>query len=131
MTSVQAQSGSTARPRRWRSAIALTGAACVVLVGANVSHGRTARVDQARMDMNVIEQGLKAHYIKRGHYPDPARGLETIVTEQYLDKLPDDPWGSPYFYALEGNRPVITSAGPDRRLGCESDDIWYVDGEVP
>jgi general secretion pathway protein G len=77
---------------------------------------KQAKVDQARMDINVIEQALKAHYIKKGKYPDSGN-LQSLVTEQYLDKLPQDPWNADYVYMLEGGKPIVMSYGEDNTTG--------------
>jgi hypothetical protein len=50
--------------------------------------------------------------------------------EPWLDRLPKDPWNSPYDYRIVGDEPVVRSAGPDGVLDTE-DDISSDDPQQP
>jgi general secretion pathway protein G len=53
----------------------------------------------------------------------PTNGIVPLVYDNggYIERLPRDPWGHPYFYQSDGNSYVLKSLGPD---GVESaDDI--------
>ena len=77
---------------------------------------------------------LDYYYRDNGYYPTTDRGLRALVTLPttgivplvyfsggYIERLPKDPWGNPYFYQSDGNSYVLKSLGPD---GVESaDDI--------
>ena len=81
-----------------------------------------SRIDRAKLDIGNIQSALKIYYAKKGSYPDTGAGLKALVDGQMLEKIPMDPWEQPYNYLLEGNKPIISSSGPDRQSGG-SDDI--------
>jgi len=92
-------------------------------VSVNVIRGwHLERKDRAANDIKVIDSALKVYYTRKGHYPDTASGLNSLVELQILERVPNDPWGHPYVYALEGARPLITSYGRDGVPGGEGAD---------
>jgi len=81
-----------------------------------------ARQERATIDIQAIDSALKVYYTRKGHYPDTSSGLNSLVELQILERMPKDPWGRPYLYALEGGRPLITSYGRDGAPGGEGAD---------
>lgn len=72
-----------------------------------------ARAVAARQDISGIMQALKLYRLDNGRYPTTEQGLRALVErpatgqapanwKQYLDRLPADPWGSPYQYLNPG-----------------------------
>lgn len=66
----------------------------------------------------TTEQGLEALYERPTSAPKPRRWIQTINKEDALL----DPWDTKYKYELgEDNKPIITSAGPDRKFNTDDD----------
>lgn len=88
-----------------------------------------AQVQKAEADIATIEQALEFWRIDTGRYPNAEEGLGVLVvptaTGAKLKKLPDDPWGKPYGYAVPGenNQPfLVFSLGADGAEGGEGND---------
>jgi general secretion pathway protein G len=93
-----------------------------------------AKRTQAQADLAEIKTALDRYHNDNGYYPTTEQGLKALVsppttgvvplvyyTGGYIERLPRDPWGHPYFYQSDGNSYVLKSLGPD---GVESaDDI--------
>ena len=94
-----------------------------------------ARVTAARTDVNNLMQALKLYKLDNQRYPSAEQGLQALVAKpavgtlppnwkNYLDKLPNDPWGRPYQYANPGLKGEIDvySLGADGVIGGEGKD---------
>jgi general secretion pathway protein G len=96
-----------------------------------------AKRKKARADIIELTTALDRYYLDNGYYPTTDQGLRALVTQPtagigpivplaydtggYIERVPKDPWGNPYFYQSDGNSYVLKSLGPD---GVESaDDI--------
>ncbi|MFZ2064304.1 MAG: type II secretion system major pseudopilin GspG [Candidatus Binatus sp.] len=93
-----------------------------------------AKRAKAQADIAELKTALDRYYLDSGYYPTTDQGLGALVTPPttgiiplvyytggYIERLPRDPWGNPYFYQSDGNSYVLKSLGPD---GVESaDDI--------
>jgi general secretion pathway protein G len=89
---------------------------------------------KAQADIAELKTALGHYYSDNGYYPTTDQGLRALValpttgivplvyfSGGYIQRLPRDPWGNPYFYQNDGNSYVLKSLGPD---GIESaDDI--------
>lgn len=101
--------------------------------------GRTddARIAAARQDIATIMQALKLYRLDNHRYPTTEQGLAALVVKPasgpaangwkeggYLEKLPKDPWGSPYQYLSPGIKGEIDvfSFGADGQTGGEGND---------
>jgi general secretion pathway protein G len=85
----------------------------------------TARMRKAQADIATLEQGVEMYRLNRMNYPGSGDGLQALVTEGFIKRLPDDPWGNPYRYATPGRGGQafdIYSYGADGREGGEGDD---------
>lgn len=85
----------------------------------------TARMRKAEADIATLEQGVEMYRLNRMNYPSGGDGLQALVTEGFIKRLPDDPWGNPYRYAApgrEGRSFDIYSYGADGQEGGEGDD---------
>lgn len=95
-----------------------------------------ARAVSARADVSTITQALKLYKLDNGRYPTTEQGLNALVSrptaepvprnwKNYLDKLPQDPWGTPYQYSNPGthnNEIDVYSFGADGKLGGQGND---------
>jgi general secretion pathway protein G len=93
-----------------------------------------AKRSKAQADIAELQTALDRYHSDNGYYPTTEQGLLALVTPPttgiiplvyytggYVERLPKDPWGNPYFYQSDGNSYVLKSLGPD---GVESaDDI--------
>ena len=95
-----------------------------------------AKRTKAQADIAELKTALDRYHLDNGYYPTTNQGLRALVTLPttgtgivplvyfsggYIELLPRDPWGNPYFYQSDGNSYVLKSLGPD---GVESaDDI--------
>ena len=107
--------------------------ATVVVLNVLPSQDR-ARIEKARADIGRIEQAIEMFRLDMGRYPTTDEGLEVLVTVPgdprlaarypdggYINRLPEDPWGSAYEYLFPGEngRYDIWSLGADGRPGGE------------
>jgi general secretion pathway protein G len=89
-----------------------------------------AKVTKAEADISEIKTALDRYYLDNGYYPTSDQGLTALVTAPtsgqipsnyedggYIEKLPLDPWGTPYFYQSDGNSYVLKSFGADGKPG--------------
>lgn len=94
-----------------------------------------ARVSAAKTDIASISQALKLYKLDNHRYPTAEQGLQSLVVrpttgpapanwKQYLDKLPNDPWGTPYQYLNPGVKGEVDvlSFGADGKNGGEGFD---------
>ena len=80
---------------------------------------------KAQADIALLEQAAEMYRLNRLSYPAGEQGLQALVSEGFVKRLPDDPWGNPYRYAApgrEGRSFDIYSYGADGREGGEGDD---------
>ncbi len=128
-------------PRRWRRlgnqdgftlieimvVIMIIGLLALMVVPRLRGVADRAKVTKAQADIQELKQALDRYYLDNGSYPTTDQGLNALITaptsgsvptnyEQggYIEKLPNDPWGTPYFYQSDGNSYVLKSYGPDR-----------------
>ena len=91
-----------------------------------------AKRTKAKADIAELKTALSDYYRDNGYYPTTNQGLRALVTRPttgivplvyfsggYIESLPRDPWGNPYFYQSDGNSYVLKSLGPD---GVQSTD---------
>lgn len=80
-----------------------------------------SRVEAAKVGIKSFEVPLMEYNSDKGTYPSTDEGLNALVTEGYLKKLPVDPWGTPFQYRFPGESDPdsyeIWSLGADKRDG--------------
>ena len=84
----------------------------------------TARRKKAEADIALLDQATEMYRLNKLEYPAGGDGLQALVTEGFVKRLPDDPWGKPYHYAApgrEGRAFDIYSYGADGAEGGEDD----------
>jgi len=95
--------------------IVILGVLAALVVPKVMSRPDEARVVAARQDINALMQALKLYRLDNGRYPSTQQGLKALVEVPeagpqagnwkpggYLERLPQDPWGTPYQYANPG-----------------------------
>ncbi len=113
--------------------IALLGGAAVYYMGGNVGIAQETRV---RSDLQSISTQLKLYQASNGFLPTSEQGLSALVEQPttepkpkrwrpLFEKMPEDPWGNPYYLVVPGKKNPNTfdlySAGADRKTGTEDD----------
>ena len=103
------------------------------LTGSPSSGAKLQRVDA---DFNAIGSSIEAYRRNTGSYPTTEQGIEALVSrpssdrlpekwEETANKVPEDPWETPYRYRLvsgSGKRAFeMISAGKDRKFGTKDD----------
>ena len=119
----------------------------VSIVAPNVlDSADEARVKKVEADFKSIATALKIYRLDNFNYPTTEQGLEALVREPvidpipqnykkngYLEELPVDPWGRPYFYLSpaefsDGDFDIYTQ-GADGISGGEDQNTdignWY------
>lgn len=84
--------------------------------------------DLARTDLQVLRAAIKAYYIKHQAYPDTLNSLVSNPSEQYMDELPTDKFGSGGNYGYDKTQRKIWSRGPDGmdNRGADGKDIVLI-----
>ena len=115
--------------------VVIMGILAALIVPNVMSRPDQARVMAARQDIGALMQALKLYRLDHGRYPGVEQGLQILVappssagmpanTQSYMDRLPNDPWGTPYQYLNPGVHGEIDvfSLGADARPGGEGHD---------
>ena len=115
--------------------LVIIGVLAALIVPNVLERADEARVTAAHTDVNNLMQALKLYKLDNQRYPSAEQGLQALVTrpsvgaipprwKNYVDKLPNDPWGQPYQYANPGLKGEIDvySLGADGVIGGEGKD---------
>ncbi len=81
-----------------------------------------AKVTAARQQMSNFETALQSYSYQKGGFPSTEEGLEALVREGLIKKIPKDPWGYDYQYRSPGEVDKdfeIWSFGADGKEGGE------------
>lgn len=94
-----------------------------------------ARVGAAKSDIKSLQQALRLYKLDNQTYPTAEQGLAALAIKptntpipqnwrSYIEKLPQDPWGSDYKYVYPGvhSEVDIISLGADKTVGGEGTD---------
>ena len=105
--------------------IVILGVLAALVVPNVLSRTDDARIAAAKSDLGAIRQALKLYRLDNQRYPTNEQGLAALVTKPtiapappnwkpggYLEKLPRDPWGRPYQYAVSDGQYEVYSLGP-------------------
>jgi hypothetical protein len=79
--------------------------------------GACRRSDFARLDAGNLHHAAKLFHAKTGRLPT---GTGELVSKQFLEKDPLDPWGNPYRYWIVRGEPTFVSLGADG--ACDGED---------
>ncbi len=117
--------------------ILIIGVLAALIVPKVMSRPDEARITAAKADIATITQALNLYKLDNQRYPTTEQGLMALVkkptvapvptnwkSEGYLDRVPKDPWGTPYQYLQPGTHGTIDvfSFGADRAAGGEGND---------
>jgi general secretion pathway protein G len=117
--------------------ILIIGVLAALVVPKVMSRQEEARMTAAKSDIATISQALNLYKLDNQRYPTTEQGLLALVkkptiapvptnwkSEGYLDRVPKDPWGTPYQYLQPGVHGAIDvfSFGADRASGGEGND---------
>jgi len=93
--------------------------ATIVVINVMPAADRAA-VTKARADIATLEQGIDLYHLNNRRYPTSEEGLQALVAQNLVRRLPNDPWNNPYRYSAPGRdgRPyTIATFGADGREG--------------
>ena len=117
--------------------VVILGILAALVVPKIISRPDEARIIAAKQDIASLMQALKLYRLDNQRYPTTEQGLQALLikptaspippnwkTGGYLERLPKDPWGSPYQYLYPGVRGEIDvfSFGADGAPGGEGND---------
>jgi general secretion pathway protein G len=117
--------------------VVIMGILASLVVPKLISRTGESRVAAARVDISTVMQALKLYKLDNQRYPTTEQGLQALTVKPtsgpaangwkaggYLDKLPNDPWGTPYKYLSPGIKGEIDvfSLGADGQPGGSGDD---------
>lgn len=85
----------------------------LVIVPRVIDRPDQARAARAQSDISAISSAVKLYRLDNFRYPTTEQGLQALVTKPtaapvpenwagYMDRLPVDPWGTPYQYLQPG-----------------------------
>jgi len=116
--------------------VVILGVLAALVVPKVMSRPDEARQVAAKQDIASLLQALKLYRLDNFRYPSTEQGLDALVNKPtteplppnwkgggYLDRLPKDPWGSPYQLLNPGVHGEIDvfSFGSDRESGGEAE----------
>lgn len=115
--------------------LVIIGILAALIVPNVLGRADDARAMAARTDVHNIMQALKMYKLDNQRYPTVEQGLGALVVrptaapvppnwKPYLDKLPADPWNTPYQYLNPGvhGEVDVLSLGADAQPGGEGKD---------
>lgn len=127
--------------------VVILGILAAVVVPRIMDRPDEARIVKAKSDLRVLKSALDLYKLDNFQYPTTDQGLESLVSRPsippepnnwkeggYLERLPRDPWGSPYQYLQPGQYGTVDiySLGADGQPGGEGNNAdignWNLDG---
>ena len=117
--------------------VVILGILAAVVVPKILDRPDQAKLTAAKADIANIMQALKLYRLDNGFYPATDQGLQALVQKPasnpqpanwkqggYIERLPTDPWKSPYQYLNPGLKGEIDvfSYGADKQSGGEGND---------
>ncbi len=114
--------------------VVILGILAALVVPKIISRPDDARVMAARQDIASMMQALRLYKLDTQQYPSTEQGLQALVERPtgnpvptnwknggYLERLPADPWGTPYRYLNPGlyGEIDVFSLGADGQNGGE------------
>jgi hypothetical protein len=105
-----------------------------VLAYVDMEHAKA--IHPVQEDCTCFEYALYLYKANHGVYPIESNALSVIVKDEDCRKLLtytnlNDPWGTPFRFRIIDGRPVVDSAGPDRKFDTPDDvKSWQIDVHV-
>jgi general secretion pathway protein G len=115
--------------------VVILGILAAVVVPKILDRPDQAKVTAAKADIAIIMQALKLYRLDNGMYPSTEQGLQALTVKPttkpeppnwkqggYIERLPTDPWKTPYQYLFPGIKGEIDvySLGADKQAGGEN-----------
>jgi general secretion pathway protein G len=113
----------------------IIGVLAALIVPNVLDRADDARGTAAKTDVANLMQALKLYRLDNQRYPSAEQGLQALLVKpttapvpanwkNYLDKLPQDPWGQSYVYLNPGIKGEVDvmSYGADGQSGGEGRD---------
>ncbi|MCK8496237.1 type II secretion system protein GspG [Myxococcus fulvus] len=72
---------------------------------------------RARTEIRKLEGMFKAHHRLMGHFPSKEEGFTPLIEAKLIEGVPNDPWGHPYVYWMDGKSGAVISLGADGKQG--------------
>ncbi len=95
----------------------------VIIVPNVTKYLKRAKIEATKLQIKNFQTPLLEYQSSKGNYPSTEEGLEALVKEGLLKKVPLDPWGNPYHYRFPGENDQeeyeIWSYGPDGKESGE------------
>ena len=95
--------------------VVILGILATLVVPRILERTADARIAKAKQDLSALEAALKMYKLDNYFYPATDQGLEALTSKPagqpeprqwrqggYVERLPHDPWGSPYVYLQPG-----------------------------
>jgi len=95
--------------------VVILGILAAIVVPKVMSRPSEARISKVKQDIRATEAALQLYKLDNFRYPTTEQGLEALVIRPdglpqgaswkeggYLDRVPVDPWGTPYAYLSPG-----------------------------
>ena len=116
--------------------IVILGLLAALVVPKLIGQSEKAKQTAARVQIRSLEQALQLFKLDNGFYPATEQGLAALVRAPeagripknyrkggYIDRIPNDPWGSPYIYLSPGAHGDydISSYGADATPGGDGE----------
>lgn len=116
--------------------IVILGLLAALVVPKLIGQSEKAKQTAAHVQIKSLEQALQLFKLDNGFYPSTEQGLAALVRAPevgripknyrqggYIDRIPNDPWGSPYAYLSPGAHGDydISSYGADAMPGGEGE----------
>jgi general secretion pathway protein G len=117
--------------------IVILGLLAALVVPKLIGRTEEAKRTSARLQIKNLEQALQLFKLDNGFYPETEQGIEALVRPPeigripknyrkggYLDRVPKDPWNTPYVYLSPGTHGDydVTSYGADGVPGGDGED---------
>lgn len=102
--------------------------ATVVIVNVMPATDRAART-RVQADLATLTQAIEMYRLENLRVPTTEEGLAALVP-QYVRRLPNDPWDSPYVYVTPGPNGApyrIASLGADKAQGGSGENADITD----
>ncbi len=114
--------------------VVILGILAAIVVPKILDRPDQAKVTAAKADIAILMQALKLYRLDNGFYPATDQGLQALVQKPtsnpqpanwkpggYIERLPTDPWKTPYQYLNPGIKGEIDvfSFGADKQAGGE------------
>jgi general secretion pathway protein G len=97
--------------------------ATVVIINVMPATDRAAQT-RVKADLDTLGQALDMYRLENMRYPTAQEGLAALQPN-YVRRLPNDPWNSPYVYVTPGPNGApyrIASLGADKKEGGSGED---------